>query len=281
MPLSWSSPPAVVAAIGAAAVLYAIGAKKIAGRHAAQSLIGARRRAAFAVGLTIILATLASSYDALADQSFAAHMSQHLLLVLAAAPLLAVSRVPIVLLAAFGQPLRRAFATLWARSGAESVVRRLSHPAAAWVTFTGVFLFWHLPAAFRWAQAHEAAHMLEHLSLLSSAWLFWSVALTPTRHRLSRAGAAFSVVTACTVLDLPSVVMIFAPRALYTSSGVQVLGWQLSALQDQQLAGLLMWVPGSLVFFSLTTWLFAQWMSGRDSRESNAHRASRTGSVTS
>lgn len=272
---------AIFLPLGTAALLYAHGFRRL--RVGPGSLVVARtgQGVAFAAALIVILTALVAPLDDWAEASFAAHMGQHLLLIVVAAPLLALSRAPIVMLSALDVRARRAVAFFATRSGWNACARALARPLSAWSIFTGVFLFWHLPAAFRWAQQHEAAHVAEHLTLLGSAWMFWSVALAPARHRLGRGGAALFVVTAAMVLDLPSAVMIFSPRALYLSAHASTLPWGLTALEDQALAGLLMWVPGSLVFYLIALWLFAQWLTPANKAQLRAHDMVRNESVTS
>jgi putative membrane protein len=165
------------------------------------------------------------------DQLFAAHMGQHLLLIALAAPLLVLggARVPLP-------------------------------PVAGWTLFVAVFLFWHWPAAFQWAALHPAAEMLELATILLGAMGFWSGVLD----RSLNAGArALMVMTAAVLTDLPGVIMLFAPRAICVMPHENAAAFGLTALQDQQVAGLLMWVPANLVFFAVATALFAQWISGR------------------
>jgi putative membrane protein len=165
---------------------------------------------------------------------FAAHMAQHLILICATAPLLAL---------------------VWPR------LERPVSPVIAWCLFVSIFLVWHWPAAFQWAAGSEITRLFELASILASATLFWAVMLGPA----NRGGSVLLVVTAAIAIDLPGVVMIFAPRALCVMPDENAARFGLSALEDQQLAGLLMWVPANLVFFAFATWLFAQWMREHDS----------------
>ena len=265
---------AIFLPLGTAALLYAHGFRRL--RVGPGSLVVARtgQGVAFAAALIVILTALVAPLDDWAEASFAAHMGQHLLLIVVAAPLLALSRAPDV-------RARRAVAFFATRSGWNACARALARPLSAWSIFTGVFLFWHLPAAFRWAQQHEAAHVAEHLTLLGSAWTDQAGVDERGADRLGRGGAALFVVTAAMVLDLPSAVMIFSPRALYLSAHASTLPWGLTALEDQALAGLLMWVPGSLVFYLIALWLFAQWLTPANKAQLRAHDMVRNESVTS
>jgi putative membrane protein len=170
-------------------------------------------------------------------------MVQHLLLIALAAPLLVASRAI--------DRLQRF-----------TLVRTFTQPVVAWIAFVGIFLFWHWPAAFQWAAGNEVSRLLEYVSILLGAMLFWSVALSAKgQDWLSYGGRALFVMTAAVATDLPGVIMVFSPRAFCTMPGESAVQWGLTPLQDQQIAGMLMWVPANLVFFGIATWLFALWIS--------------------
>jgi cytochrome c oxidase assembly factor CtaG len=199
----------------------------------------------FAAGVLVVLGVLASPLTGAATELFSAHMMQHLLLIVVAAPLFVLSRAPLFRRIPFAAALTR--------------------PGTAWCIFVGVFLFWHWPAAFRWAAARETTRLFELGSMLLAACLFWSVALARQGMRkFSYGAAALFVMTAAVATDLPGVVMVFSPRAICTMPGENAALWGLSPLQDQQIAGLLMWVPANFVFFGFATWLFAKWIGADD-----------------
>jgi len=190
------------------------------------------RKLSALAGASLALLGVALLWPA-AQLLFSAHMAQHLLLIAAAAPLLVLG----------GAKIRSA-------------------PVLAWTLFVGVFLFWHWPAAFRWAALHPASEMLELASILAAAWYFWSAVFG--RSRLGGGARALMVMMAAVITDLPGVVMLFAPRAICTMPGEDAARFGLSPLGDQQLAGLLMWVPANLVFFAIATFLFARWIGAGD-----------------
>jgi putative membrane protein len=165
----------------------------------------------------------------LADMLFAAHMAQHLLLIVLAAPLLVLGGVEIKM-----------------------------PPLAGWGFFVTVFLFWHWPAAFQWAARRPVTQFLELASILAAATCFWSGVLG--RSWLNDGARALLVMTAALLTDLPGVVMLFAPRAICVMPHENAVRFGLTPLADQQLAGLLMWVPANLVFFGFATLLFARWI---------------------
>jgi cytochrome c oxidase assembly factor CtaG len=185
---------------------------------------------AIGAAMLVVGCVLLPPLSSMAGHLFAAHMAQHLLLIALAAPLLVLG-------------------------GLEMRLR----PVYAWISFVSVFLFWHWPAAFQWAATHTVTQLLELASILATAILFWSVALGS--NSLNDGARALYVMTAAIVTDLPGVVMLFAPRAICTMPGEDAAAFGLTPLADQQLAGLLMWVPANLAFFGIATFLFARWIA--------------------
>jgi putative membrane protein len=176
--------------------------------------------------LTVVGVALLMS---LADQLFAAHMIQHLLLIAIAAPLLVLG----------GANMRLP-------------------PVLSWTLFVAVFLFWHWPTAFQWAARHPLTELLELISIFAATVLFWGSILLPSH--LNDGARALMVMTAAVVTDLPGVIILFAPRVICVMPDENTARFGLTPLQDQQIAGLLMWVPANLVFFGIATFLFARWI---------------------
>jgi len=165
----------------------------------------------------------------MADQLFSAHMLQHLLLIAVAAPLLALG-------------------------GAQIRVP----PLAGWGLFITVFIFWHWPQAFQWAAGNVISQLFELGTIFAAAVCFWTAVLG--HNGLNNGARALMVMTAAILTDLPGVVMLFAPAAICVMPHESAARFGLTPLADQQLAGLLMWVPANLVFFGIATFLFARWI---------------------
>jgi putative membrane protein len=182
-----------------------------------------------ALGGAVLALLAVGLLQPMAQLLFAAHMAQHLLLIAIVAPLLVLA----------GLKIRTA-------------------PLAGWGLFVGVFLLWHWPVFFRWAAQQPYGELLELGSILAAACCFWSGVLA--RGRLNGGARALMVMTAAVLTDLPGVVMLFSPVALCTMPAENAARFGLTPLSDQQLAGLLMWVPANLVFFAVATFLFARWI---------------------
>ena len=268
MQLSWSFEPWLLISLGVASVWYAIGAWS--SRRKGVNVLGACQIFAFCCGIGFLILALVSPIDPLGEKLFSVHMVQHLLLMMAAPPLLVASRPAIAFLWAFPPQARKGIGRLWAASGLTRAFAFLMHPVLVWSLFTGSFVLWHIPAMYQLALADEGVHTLEHASFFISSLAFWSIVIEPSgRRRLDYGSTLLFVSTTAVLSGLPGALMIFAPRPLYPAHAAGVVEWGLTLMQDQQLAGLIMWIPAGLVYVVAAGWLFLAWI------EDAARRAAR------
>jgi cytochrome c oxidase assembly factor CtaG len=218
------------------------------------------RTAALLAGVLLLALALLSPLDTLADRYlFTAHMLQHLLLLLVVPPLLWLGAPPRALVAALRwQPFT-------------ALERGLGRPLVAVALFTLVVTTWHAPALYEWALAQPTAHALEHVSFLGTALLYWWLVLWPglSRARLAPLGRMGYLFAACVPNTVLGAVLAFASAPLYPTyaSTADSLGlfpltrgaWGLDPLTDQQLGGLLMWLPGGLVYLGAIGVIFVRW----------------------
>lgn len=248
--------PLVLACLGAAVVLYAGGLARL---WRVRTGHGVRpwQAGSYAAGILLLVLALIWPLDALADWSFAAHMLQHLLLIALAPPLLVL-----------GAPL----APLAALRSTRVIVRRmpwarLGHPLALFSIHGAVVWAWHAPALFQAALRSTTVHTLEHVTMLTSALLFWWVLLQAGRARVGGSGAALVwLFLTMTHMGVLGALITFAPRVLYPAYGERPEALGLSPLEDQQLAGLIMWVPGGLVYLAAALVLAAAWLRQAERR---------------
>jgi putative membrane protein len=211
--------------------------------------------ACLAGGLAAILIALLSPIDAESERLVSIHMTQHLLLVMAAAPLLVCGRFGAVLLSSLPRAMRRPLGSLW---GALHIRITAASASIVWLLFVGLFILWHMPGPYRAALAHESLHVAEHASLLLSALAFWLVALAPPRRFWTRGASILFIATAAVASALPGALIFFAPRPLYVAATSEL---SLSlVMQDQQYAGLIMWIAGGFVYLHAIARLFLEMM---------------------
>jgi putative membrane protein len=200
---------------------------------------------AFTGAITTLVVALLSPLDALAGALFSAHMAQHSLLILLAAPLLVLSNPLLALIWAIPMRWRKQIAPL-ARLGRSTMLLPV-----AWALHALALWLWHIPWWYELALANEAIHAIEHACFLGSGLLFWWAVLRGPG--LVHAGrsllALFSMAVQCSLLGG----LILAARtpwyAIYASSTAT---WGLSPLEDQQLAGLWMLLPGDAIYLLAT-----------------------------
>jgi cytochrome c oxidase assembly factor CtaG/cytochrome c2 len=269
--LAWSWEPWVLASLAIAAVWYGLGLRRLVWDRGEGTprFIRRSQAAAFAGGLSVLFLALVSPIDTVGEQLFSVHMVQHLLLMLAAPPLLAWGRPAIVMLWAFPPAGRRRIGRSPPILVLSLIARAATGPVAAPILFCGAFVFWHLPRPYGWALADAGIHVIEHMSFFLTGLAFWSAVIGPSGHRRVDYGAALLMVAATALLScLPGALMIFAPRPLYPMHAAGAAAWGLTLLQDQSLAGLVMWIPAGAVYVAAIAWLFVLWLREAERRVS-------------
>jgi putative membrane protein len=208
----------------------------------------------FVVGWLILAASLLSPLHALGRFSFAAHMAEHELIMLLAAPLIALSRPLSVYLWALPPAIRHAAVAHGNSAWLRLPWRQLSTPVTATTVQAAALWLWHAPPLFDAALDNEAVHALQHLSFLFSALVFWWSMVRRGKSPGHDIVAAFCLFVTSIVTGALGALMAFSNSPWYAAYAVLgmrgLLPFGLSSVEDQQLAGLLMWVPGGLVHFA-------------------------------
>jgi putative membrane protein len=265
--LSWDLQPWVIVSLAVACFGYGWGINKLpAGRRG--HIFGPWRIASFCAGILVLVVALLSPLSSLDDQLFSAHMAQHLLLMLAAPPLLVYSRPIMAWMCALPAGGRRAVAGLWSRRrGLRRSTTLLMNPLSVWLLASVTLWFWHLPAPYRWAAGNEGVHTLEHFLLFATSLMFWSVVIEPYGRRHSAYGLCILFVAAFSVqMGMLGAILTFASHPLYIADATTLLPWGFTPLEDQQLAGVVMWVPVGLVHLSTLAILFLAWLRHAERR---------------
>jgi len=263
--LAWSFEPWAVLCLATAWIWYGLGVWRAATESGLRRVTSGWRIVSFTSGMALLVVALLSPVDMIGDSLFWLHMVQHLLLTLAAPPLLVWSRPAVMLVWAFPKPVRKRVARIWNGAGLSPAVSWLMKPAVAWILFTGMFLVWHLPGPFQYALDHESVHDGEHISFFVTALLFWSVVIAPSsRQRLGHGARLLFLATNGVLTGFPGALMVLAPRALYPIQALRSAGWGRTGLDDQQIAGSIMWVVGGFVYLVAGSVLFVQWFNAAD-----------------
>jgi putative membrane protein len=237
---TWSVEPLVCLGLLATSWLYGCGVRRLWVHAGRGHGVSSARALSFAAGQFALTVALVSPLDALGGTLLSAHMAQHGLLIGVAPPLLLAGHPTI----AFAWALR---STLVARAAARTswkwlvaLARRLASPLPATVLQGVLMWLWHAPAIFDAALAHEWLHPVEHLSFFVPALLLWQALLGER----ARGGAAFAAAFVTFMHSgLLGGLITMAPAPLYAVYVGRTDSWGITALDDQQLAGLFMWVP--------------------------------------
>ena len=256
----WTWEPWLLACIALATVPYVIGMTRM-GRAQRARILDRWRAPAFLSGMLILLLALESPLDAIADDLFSAHMAQHMLLLLVIPALLVYGRPVITWLWAFDLDARRGVVHGWNRSGLQVVFDWLTRPLVVWILLSAALCFWHLPGPYDWAVRHEWLHDLEHLSFLGFSLAFWTIVIEPygQRRRLGFGATIVFVVSSGFVMGLIGAILTFAAAPLYPVHLHTTQAYGLTPLQDQALAGVIMWIPSNLVHLAALCLVFFAW----------------------
>jgi putative membrane protein len=253
--LAWTAEPLVLVPLLLLVLGYGSGILRLWRRAGVGHGVPRWRVAACALGTAALLAALLSPLDGAAERSFAAHMGQHVLLVVVAASLLAQGQVGVVLLTALPGVLRRPAAELrhLRRYVAAVLVATAVHGATIWL--------WHAPRLYEAALASEAVHYLEHLTMLGTGVLFWwSVVNARGRTPLGRGAGIVALLLTMLHTGLLGILITLAPLPLYASYATEPPAGALSALEDQQVAGIVM-LAGGFVYLMAALLLLASWLA--------------------
>jgi putative membrane protein len=227
----------------------------------------------FAAGLFVMFVSLASPLDALSAELSAAHMVQHMLVMNVAAPLVALGSPGIVLLSGVPQVYRRPLGKLWRRIDPPGPGGVFRNPVVPWVLYAVALWAWHLPALYQSALSDPVVHDFQHLTFFAAAFVFWRVALDQVGH-VGPGAALASLFTTSLHATVLGVFMTLAPRPWYRAYEGRTDAWGLTALEDQQLAGLIMWMPACLAYLIGAVGVLAVWIANQEAASWHAQSGS-------
>jgi len=222
--------------------------------------LDARRRQRLALfgGCVVALATVMGPADDIADHVFVAHMLQHEVLIAVAAPLVASGRPLVALLRAVPRA-RRIAVSLGRWPAGTALTRALRRPSLACLLHGAAIWLWHVPAAFDAALAHPAIHVLQHASFFGTGVLFWSAVIHPRRPRDLGRSIIYLFVTAVHTGVLGALLVV-APSPWYHAYASGGISFGLTLIEDQQLAGLVMWIPAGFLYLVAALLTARRWL---------------------
>jgi putative membrane protein len=246
---AWNWDPILVLSLVLCGWVYAAGLQKLGQRPRHSHSIISWRSISFAAGWITLFVALISPLDAVSTALFSAHMLQHMLLIVIAPPLLVLGVSPVPFLLAFDLPVRRTLGQYWQTiTWLKPAWRALTWPPVAWAVHVLTLWVWHLPWLYQAALKNEALHILEHLSFIFSALLFWWTILRLRRDLGRGDPGILALFTMALQGGLLSALITFAPTPWYAAYASTTLPWGRTPLEDQQLAGAIMWIPVGTIY---------------------------------
>ena len=268
--LGWTFEPLPTLAIVVAIAWWWWAVRRVNAVHPGNP-VPRRRSVAFLAAMTALAFALLSGIGRYDTSLFSVHMVQHVLLMLVAAPLIALA-APITLVLRVSSPDTRH--RLWLPILHSRPVRVLAHPVVAWVMFAAMMWAVHFSPLFNASLEDPLVHQLEHVLFLVGALLFWwpAVALDPAPYRMShpaRIGYLFTQMTQNTFL---AVIILNATDVLYPHYVSLVRPWGPTPIEDQRLAAGIMWIAGDAVFITAILAVVVGWMRAESINERRADR---------
>jgi putative membrane protein len=227
------------------------------------------QQVSFVGGTVLLFLSLNGPLHDLSDNFlFSAHMVQHLVITLVVPPLWLM-----------GLP-EWSLRSLLKQRSIMAGARALTGPVVAFALYNIVFVGWHFPALYNWALVNHSAHILQHMMFIASATLMWWPVVDPIPElvRLPTPARLLYMAALGIPMSIVSAIITFAERAMYPwyEAAPRVFAG-LSAADDQQLGGVIMWVPGMLVFWVALTIVFFRWSRSEERAEQLARATLRAG----
>ncbi|OLE56047.1 MAG: hypothetical protein AUG51_00550 [Acidobacteria bacterium 13_1_20CM_3_53_8] len=263
---TWAWEPGVIIPLVLSGWLYFIGVRKL--WKESDKGRGVRRWEAwcYAGGWFALFIALVSPLHPWGRVLFSAHMTQHEILMLVAAPLLVLGRPLIPFLWALPIGWAREVGSWGKLAAVQTVWRAITNPFAAWAIHAVALWVWHIPALFQATVNSELVHTGQHLSFLLSALLFWWALIHGRQGLMGYGAATLYMFTTSIHSGLLGALITFASTVWYPVYLRTTQSWGLTPLEDQQLGGLIMWIPAGLVYIIAGLALFAGWLRESERR---------------
>ena len=261
----WSFEPWVLACLALSLALYAVGLLQLWRRAGADRGVRWVHVASFMGAWLVLVVALVSPLDPLGSRLFSAHMIQHELLMIVAAPLFVAGRPLAVWIWAFPQPWRRRIGRFFHKPAWRVPWLFVTGTVCAWVLHALALWLWHIPALFELALRNEWVHAFQHFSFLFTALLFWWTVVA-ARSRRDQAIAGVSLFTTMLHMGALGAFLTLASSVWYPTYLGTASAFSLSALEDQQLGGLVMWIPSGLIYIVCLVAIAARLLEDKGAR---------------
>ncbi|RWB57099.1 cytochrome c oxidase assembly protein [Mesorhizobium sp.] len=261
----WTFTLSIIFALAAIALLYVVGAIRLWQRSGRARPLRFRQALLFAAGWVALVGALVSPLHALGERLFTAHMIEHELLMAVAAPLVIASCPAVPMIWALPMRLRQALRAAGHIRMLGAIWIFMSRPLIATILHGVAIWVWHVPALFEAALQNGLWHYAQHASFFGTGLLFWWALLPHPRRRHACGSAVIHLFLTSLHTGLLGALLVVSPRLWYSENAVGSSLWGLAPLEDQQLAGLVMWIPSGLIYGGVALFLAGLWIgtSGR------------------
>jgi putative membrane protein len=262
---AWNWDPIVITMLSVSFLLYFVGLTRLPKRPE-QGIVRRTEKASFFGGWAVLVLSLVGPIHKIGSALFSVHMTQHVLLMLVAAPLLAMGRPLLVFFWALPSSTRDKVADTVRSDWFASSWRAISGPLSVWLVQGVVLWMWHIPVLYDAAVNNSAIHIVQHSMMLLSATLFWWTMVHGRAGRLGYGAAMLYVFLTFVYSGLLSALLVFSRTAWFPIHEGRTAAWNLTPTEDQQLAGLIMWIPAGLLLIGAGLALFAAWLGESENR---------------
>ncbi|MFN2637118.1 MAG: cytochrome c oxidase assembly protein [Gemmatimonadaceae bacterium] len=263
---AWTFEPLVVVSLALVAILYARGVRRLWSASHRGAGLRVWEVGSFAAGWTAIALALTSPLHALGSALFSAHMTQHELLISVGAPLIVLGKPLIAFVWSLESKSRQTAATVTKVRMVSATWNGLSRPSVAFGLHAIALWVWHLPGPYQATLHSDVMHSLQHASFLFSALLFWWAILSARGAEFGRGAAVFYLFATALQTGALGALLTFSQTLWYPAYSSTTTAWGLTPLEDQQLGGLIMWIPGSIAYLVAALTIFAGWLRESDRR---------------
>ncbi|MEF3131061.1 cytochrome c oxidase assembly protein [Rhizobium sp. 268] len=262
--LPWTADPWILSPLVLSAILYGCGSLRFRPRLTASRRASQRRMTSFWAGWCVLAGALISPLHWLGEQLFTVHMIEHELVMAVSAPLIVLARPSAMLLWSLPKSIRRRTGQAVSNKAVRKTWTFLTNGTVATLVHGAAIWAWHAPVLFDAAIESVSLHRLQHLCFFVTAFLFWWSVIWKTNRGL----AAWHLFLTMLHMSILGALIALSPKVLYGLQTQTSGNWGLSPLEDQQLAGLVMWVPAGIVYAAAALALVALWI--RDSAKGGA-----------
>jgi putative membrane protein len=267
--LAWSFDPLVTTGLLAASTAYVWAWRRVRVSSGAQP--PAWHAWAYAAGIAFLAFSLLGPLETYNEQLFTLHMSQHLVIMQVATPLLLLGRpVQLILRALPPRSTKRTVGFVFGKGNVRFAVIAITGPVVTFLLFSMNLGLWHLPSFYEAALNNDWVHHMQHLLFAGFSLIYWWVIIDPVprHHRLPEGWAIGSIFLSMMIGSGIGAILTLSGSVLYPFYQNVANPWGWSPLVDQQVGGLIMWVGSFLLYAAVGIWLAAKFLQ-RDERNAD------------